>query len=140
MTLIGVSLLIATFTFFLFKVPPSTWLASWFPRKADSGGDVSRDDLNQTGAGQVEDGSETKGEKGNKEDKEDTAPPDAGVKEAKAELDRKAMPPPPTFLVKAPNGPSSEAPPARAAPLQPSPRGQGLSAPALPSFPALNSA
>lgn len=123
-------------------MPPSTWLAAWFPRKADSSGDVSRDDLDQTGAGQVEDGGETKGEKEDKE--EDTAPPDAGVKEAKAELDRKAMPPPPTFLVKAPNGPRSEAPPARAAPSQPSPRGQGLSAPApapaLPSFPALNSA
>ncbi|KFY21357.1 hypothetical protein V493_07471, partial [Pseudogymnoascus sp. VKM F-4281 (FW-2241)] len=147
MTLIGVSILIATFTFFLFKVPPSTWLAAWFPRKPDSGGDVSRGDLDQTKAGQVKDGGETKGDEEDKGDKEDTAPPDAGVKEAKkAELDRMAMPPPPSFLVKPPSAPSNGAT-ARdgsqnrpAATSQPSPRGQGLSAPALPSFPALNSA
>lgn len=153
MTLIGVSILIATFTLFLFKVPPSTWFAAWFPRKADSGGDVSNGNLDQTSAGQVEDGGGTKGDTEDKEEKEDTAPTDAGVKELKelkedkAELDRKAMPPPPSFLVKPPTGPINGTLPARdapqnglAAPSQPSPRGQGLSAPALPSFPALNSA
>ena len=142
MTLIGVSILIATFTFFLFKVPPSTWLAAWFPRKPDSGGDISRGDLDQTSAGQLKDGGETKEDTG---EKEDTVLPDAGVKETnKAELDRKAMPPPPTFLVKPPNGLGNGAPPASqnrpAAPSQPSPGVQGLSAPTLPSFPALNSA
>ncbi|ELR03108.1 hypothetical protein VC83_03438 [Pseudogymnoascus destructans] len=148
MTLIGVAILIATFTIFLFKVPPSTWLAAWFPRKADGGGDVSNGDLDKTKAGQVEDGGETKGDgKGEKEDKEDITLPDAGAKEAKAEMDRKAMPPPPSFLVKPPSAPSNGAPPAQgasrngpAAPSQPSARGQGLSAPALPPFPALNSA
>jgi cytochrome b involved in lipid metabolism len=150
MTLIGVSILIATFTIFLFKVPPSTWFAAWFPRKADSNDDVSAGDLDQTTVGQVEDGGETKGDKEDKEGnegKEDAAPPDAGVKQAKAELDRKAMPPPPSFLIKPPSAPSNGALPARgasqnslAAPSQPSSRGQGLSAPALPAFPALNSA
>ncbi|KFX89485.1 hypothetical protein V495_06063 [Pseudogymnoascus sp. VKM F-4514 (FW-929)] len=139
MTLIGVSILIATFTIFLFKVPPSTWFAAWFPRKADSAGDVSPADLDQTTAGQIKDGGETKGEK------EDIASPDVDVKkEAKAELDRKAMPPPPSFLIKPPNGVSNDArdgTQSRTAALsQPSARGQGLSAPALPSFPALNSA
>src|SRR5690349_20130366 len=99
MTLIGLSIIIVTFTYFLYKVPPSSWFPSWLfttPQKPDSRCDVSRSDQNKIELSQSQDGDATK---------KNIIPPNAAVNEAKAELDRKAMPPP-VVLVKPPQKPN----------------------------------
>ena len=157
--LVGLSLLVASFTFLLYKIPPTTWNLPWFrpavnprieeapplaPEIAlqepieDELKDISKDVFApQTSIMVLEqDNEKTEAKEEKKEDaiKLDVPSPT----QAKTDLDRKAMPPPSFF--KAPSKPAV-VPELRV----PAPPTFTSSAPedddySVPSFPAINSA
>lgn len=132
--MIGLSLIVATFTIFLYKVPPSSWSLPWLRSAlrgpaARSKGSSSEKDLAPTPPSNNSIGN-------------GVASVESEPKESKADLDREAMPPP--LLLKKPNASDvqpSAAPRARQttshSPYAKEP--DSLEGPVL-SFPAANSA
>jgi len=143
MTFIGLSLLVATFTFFLYKIPPSTWSLPWlrpplgepdaYPKSPYIDVNESKGDPAPAPAQVVD------------EPKKDVVSTNTDPKETKADLDRKAMPPP--MLVNKPNTPalqlsaaSSSSQAYSIASLKRLTEQTDPSERSAPSFPALNSA
>ncbi|TAQ91100.1 hypothetical protein B7494_g513 [Chlorociboria aeruginascens] len=129
MALLGLSILIASISFLCYRHLPSSWTIPcrrWFGQPRI--GDVGNAPENTVSDGTKEYNNKTREKEG---------APELLILSTKAELDRKAMPPPPIF--KKPTRIAPRSPPTITASTPPSVPTDPPSPSSIPSFPAINS-